>query len=139
VLDAPVEVTGRLTVRLFASSTAKDTDFTGKITDVYPDGRSMLVADGILRARFRQGFDREVLMQPGKTYEFAIDLQSTSLIFNRGHRIRVAISSSNAPRFDPNPNTGDPWRANDSKLPAEQTIRLGGKQASHVVLPVVGG
>ncbi|MBM3472007.1 MAG: CocE/NonD family hydrolase [Armatimonadetes bacterium] len=139
VLDAPVEVTGRLTVRLFASSTAKDTDFTGKITDVYPDGRSMLVADGILRARFRQGFDRDVLMQPGKTYEFAIDLQSTSLIFNRGHRIRVAISSSNAPRFDPNPNTGDPWRANDNKLPAEQTIRLGGKQASYIVLPVVGG
>jgi predicted acyl esterase len=138
-LQEPLEVTGQVTVRLFASSSAKDTDFTAKLTDVYPDGRSMLVADGILRARFREGFDREVLMEPGKVYRFDIDLQSTSLIFNRGHRIRVAISSSNAPRFEPNPNTGDPWRANDRTVVAEQTVWTGDGKPSCVVLPVVKG
>jgi predicted acyl esterase len=138
-LTEPLEVTGRLTVRLFAASSARDTDFTAKLTDVYPDGRSMLVADSVLRARFREGFDREVLLEPGRTYEFTIDLQSASLILNRGHRIRVAISSSNAPRFDPNPNTGDPWRANDRTVVAEQTLRLGGDHASCILLPVANG
>lgn len=136
-LAEPVEVTGRVTVRLFAYSTARDTDFTAKLTDVYPDGRSMLVADGILRARFRQGFTREVLMEPGRTYRFDIDLGSTSIVFNRGHQIRVAISSSNAPRYEPNPNTGDPWRANDRVQEARQTIRMGGDWASCVLLPVI--
>jgi len=136
-LAEALEATGRVTVRLFAASSAKDTDFTAKLTDVYPDGRSMLVADGVLRARFREGFDRETLLEPGRAYEFAIDLQSTSLIFNQGHRIRVAVSSSNAPRFDPNPNTGDPWRANDRTAVAEQTVKVGGDAASCIVLPVV--
>jgi len=137
VLPEPLEVTGHVTVRLFASSSARDTDFTAKLTDVYPDGRSMLLADGILRARFREGPDHEVLMEPGKTYEFNTDLQSTSIIFSQGHRLRVAVSSSNAPRFEPNPNTGDPWRANNNLVVARQSVKLGGQTASCIVLPVV--
>lgn len=136
-LDEPVEATGQVTVRLSASSSAKDTDFTAKLTDVYPDGRSMLIADSIIRARFRNGSDREALMQPGEVYEFAIDLGSTSMIFSRGHRIRLAISSSNSPRYEPNPNTGEAWRASSESQVADQTVYVGGDRASCVVLPVV--
>ncbi|MGQ9733087.1 MAG: CocE/NonD family hydrolase [Candidatus Zipacnadales bacterium] len=136
-LETPVEVTGRVRVRLFASSTAPDTDFTAKLTDVYSDGRSMLVADGILRARFRKGFTREIPLQPGQIYRFDIDLGSTSLIFNRGHRIRVAISSSNFPRYEPNPNTGEPWRSSNRMVIATQRVWLGGAHPSCLLLPIV--
>src|SRR5262249_24123432 len=98
VLAEPMEVTGRITAKLYVSSDRPDTDFTVKLTDVYPDGRSMLVTDGILRARFRKSFEEETFLEPGKVYELAIDLWSTSLVFNKGHKIRVAVSSSNAPR-----------------------------------------
>lgn len=138
-LAKPMEVTGRIAVRLFAASTARDTDWTAKLTDVYPDGRSMLIADGILRARFRNGFARERLMKPGVAYEFDLDIGSTSTVLNRGHRVRLAVSSSNAPRYEPNPNTGDRWRANDRVRTAQQTVRLGKAHASQLVLPVVGG
>ncbi len=107
VLAEPVEATGRITVKLWASSSCTDTDFTAKLTDVYPDGRSLLVLDGIVRARYRESLRRPKLIEPGKIYPFEIDLWSTSIIFNKGHRIRVAISSSNVQRFRPNPNTGD--------------------------------
>src|SRR5207248_8163352 len=101
-LAEPLEVTGRILATLYVSSDCPDTDFTVKLTDVYPDGRSMLVTDGIQRARFRQSLHHEKFLEPGKVYELDVDLWSTSLIFNRGHRLRVAVSSSNAPRFEPN-------------------------------------
>jgi hypothetical protein len=126
-------------VRLFAASTARDTDWTAKLTDVYPDGRSMLIADGILRARFRNGFGRERLLKPGVTCEFHIDLGSTSIVLDRGHRVRLAISCSNAPRYEPNPNTGARWRANDQVRTAQQTVRVGDGHASQVLLPVANG
>ncbi|HZY90316.1 MAG TPA: CocE/NonD family hydrolase [Gemmataceae bacterium] len=110
-LRAPVEVTGRLTAKLFVSSDCPDTDFTVKLCDVYPDGRSMLVADGVLRARYRESFERESFLGPGRVYELDVDLWSTALVFNKGHRVRVAVSSSNSPRFEANPNTGRPFRA----------------------------
>ncbi|MEW6356268.1 MAG: CocE/NonD family hydrolase [Planctomycetota bacterium] len=137
-LAEPVEVTGRVKVHLWASSSCKDTDFTAKLTDVYPDGRSMLVLDGIIRARHRNTVEKDELMEPGTVYEFEMDLWSTSIIFNKGHRIRVAVSSSNAPRFDPNPNTGDPFRANDKTVVAENTIYHDAERPSHILLPVVG-
>ncbi|MEP6708318.1 MAG: CocE/NonD family hydrolase, partial [Pyrinomonadaceae bacterium] len=102
VLPSPVEVTGRVTVELWAESDAPDTDFMAKLVDVYPDGTERLVLDSALRARFREGFDHEVLMKKGEVYKFKIDLWSTSLIFNQGHRIAIHVSSSNDPRFDPN-------------------------------------
>jgi putative CocE/NonD family hydrolase len=132
-LTEPLEVTGRITVRLTAATTARDTDFTAKLTDVYPDGRSMLVADGIVRTRFRQSLSEPTAVVPGEPYGYDIDLWSTSIVINRGHRIRVAISSSNAPRFEANANT---WPDADARpVVARQTIALGGPEASHIILP----
>jgi predicted acyl esterase len=135
-LKKPVEVTGRITAQLFIASDCPDTDFTVKLTDVYPDGRSMLVTDGILRARYRQGFEKEALLEAGQVYELTVDLWSTSIVFNQGHRIRVAVSSSNAPRFEPNPNTGRPFRADKETRPAKNTLHLSAGHPSRIVLPV---
>jgi hypothetical protein len=137
-LAEPIEVTGRITVRLYAATTANDTDFTAKLCDVYPDGRSMLITDGIVRARYRNSLSEPTPITPGQRYAYDIDLASTSIVFNTGHRIRVAISSSNAPRFEPNPNT---WPDQDTVGPkvARQTIALGGTEASHILLPEVPG
>jgi len=137
VLSEPIEVTGRVKVRLWASSSARDTDFTAKLTDVYPDGRSIIVVDGIIRARHRNSLEREELLTPGEIYEFEIDLWSTSIVFNKGHRIRVAISSSNYPRFDPNPNTGEPFRASERTVIATNTIYHDRAHPSHILLPIV--
>jgi len=135
-LKRPLETTGRIKVILWASSSAPDTDFTAKLTDVYPDGRSMLVLDGIIRARYRNGFEKSKLMKPGTIYKFEIDLWSTSIIFNRGHRIRVAISSSNSPRFEPNPNTGEHSGDGKETAVARNTIYLDSTRPSHILLPI---
>src|SRR6202030_2854610 len=121
-LKEPVEVTGRITAKLFVSSDCPDTDFTVKLCDVYPDGRSMLVTDGILRARYHKSFEKEALLEPGHVYELNVDLWSTSLVFNKGHRIRVAVSSSNSPRFEANPNTGRLPRADKEQRVATNTV-----------------
>lgn len=136
-LKEPVEITGRVKVKLWASSTAADTDFTAKLCDVYPDGRSMIVLDGIIRARHRNTMEKSELMEPGKIYEFEIDLWSTSLVFSPGHHIRIAISSSNSPRFEPNPNTPKPSGTNDQAKVATNTIYLDATRPSHILLPVV--
>lgn len=136
-LKKPVEITGPVKVRLWASSKAKDTDFTAKLCDVYPDGRSIIVLDGIIRARHRNSIEKSELIEPGKIYEFEIDLWSTSLLFSPGHRIRVAISSSNSPRFEPNPNTGKPSGMDGQTKVATNTIYLDAKHPSHILLPVV--
>jgi uncharacterized protein len=135
-LAEPIEVTGRLLAKLYVSSDQPDTDFTVKLCDVYPDGRSMLVTDGILRARYRESFEREDFLEPGKVYELTVDLWSTSLVFNRGHKIRVAVSSSNAPRFAPNPNTGGPTDPPGEKRIATNTLHLSQEHSSCLVLPV---
>jgi predicted acyl esterase len=135
-LKEPIEVTGRLTAKLFVSSDCPDTDFTVKLCDVYPDGRSMLVTDGILRARFHKSFEKESFLEPGGVYELNVDLWSTSLVFNKGHRIRVAVSSSNSPRFEANPNTGKAFRADKETRVANNTLHLSLKYPSHIVLPV---
>ena len=137
VLDAPVEVTGKVEVELWAESDCPDTDWTAKLVDVYPDGTERLVLDSALRARFREGFDHEVLMKKGEVYKFKIDLWSTSLIFNKGHRIAIHISSSNDPRFDPNPNTGKPMRADGETRVATNTIHHSRVYPSRILLPVV--
>jgi predicted acyl esterase len=139
VLKEPVEVTGRLTAKLYISSDCPDTDFTVKLTDVYPDGRSMLVTDGILRARYRESFEKEAFLKQGEVYEVKVDLWSTSLIFNKGHRIRIAVSSSNSPRFEANPNTGKPFRADKETRVAKNTIHLSAKHPSSILLPILNG
>jgi predicted acyl esterase len=135
-LKEPIEVTGRITAKLFISSDCRDTDFTVKLTDVYPDGRSMLVTDGILRARYRQGFEKEALLEPGQVYELTVDLWSTSIVFNSGHRIRVAVSSSNSPRFEPNPNTGHAFRTDQETRAAKNTVHLSAGHPSSILLPL---
>jgi predicted acyl esterase len=106
-LAAPVEWTGKVRADLYVSSSARDTDFIVRVSDVYPDGRSMLLMDYVRRARYRDGYDKEVMMEPGQVYRVAFDLGWTSVIFNRGHRIRITVASTGAPFYEPNPNTGE--------------------------------
>jgi hypothetical protein len=131
----PLEITGRLQVELYASSSAVDTDWTAKLCDVYPDGRSMLVCDGILRARARDSASSPTLMIPGTIYRFVIDLWSTSLNFNTGHRIRLSISSSNSTRFEANRNNGGRVRSGNFVV-ARNTVYHDTFRPSALILPV---
>ena len=136
VLAEPVEVTGRIKAVLYVSTSGKDTDFAAKLTDVYPDGRSMLLCDGIRKLSLREDFSQPQEVVPGARYRVEVDLSSTSIAFNTGHRIRLAVSSSNSPQFEPNPNTGNPdWTSTETVI-AEQTVYVGGDQGSHLLLPI---
>ena len=136
-LQREVEVTGPITVTLWAATTAQDTDFTAKLVDVCEDGCARNLTDGILRARYRESMASPKLVEPGRAYRYDIDLWSTSNVFKAGHRIRVEISSSNFPRFDRNPNTGN-LVAEDAVLkPALQTVIHNAEHPSHVTLPIV--
>ena len=136
-LDQGIEVTGPLEVVLYVSSSARDTDFTAKLVDVYPDGRAFNVQEGILRARYREGFDKKVWMEPDEVYEVRIDLQATSNYFASGHRIRLEVSSSNFPRFDRNLNTGGNNYDETEWQVAKNAIHHRAGSASHIVLPVI--
>jgi putative CocE/NonD family hydrolase len=142
-LNNDIEVTGRLIVKLWASSNSRDTDFTAKLVDVYPpnadfpNGVDLNIADSIVRARYHNGFARAELLTPGQPYEFTVEMYPTSLVFKRGHRIRLDISSSNFPRFDVNPNTGEPLNDNRRWQIAENTIYLDAKHPSEIILPVI--
>jgi putative CocE/NonD family hydrolase len=142
-LAEDVEVTGEIEVKLWGASSAVDTDFTAKLIDVYPanpdfpGGFDLNIGDGILRARFRESLKKEVLMQPGTIYPLTIKLYPTSNIFKRGHRIRVDVSSSNFPRFDVNPNTGEPLNNHRRRIVATNTIYHDAGHPSHILLPIV--
>jgi predicted acyl esterase len=142
-LTEPVEVTGPMRVHLWVSSSAVDTDFTAKVVDVhpanedYPEGFDMLINDSVIRCRYREGFDREVLMTPGEIYPVAIELPPTSNLFDVGHRIRVDVSSSNWPRLDVNPNTGEPIGRHTHQVVAQQAVYADADHPSHIVLPVI--
>jgi len=135
-LDEDLEVTGPVIAKLFISSTAVDTDFVVRLTDVFPDGRSMLVCDGIQRARYRESNYRPSLLDPGKVYELAVDLWATSHLFRRGHRLRAVVNSSNFPRFDVNPGTGESGATATATVIAENVVYLDCARPSHFVLPV---
>jgi putative CocE/NonD family hydrolase len=135
-LDADLEVTGPVVARLFVSSTAVDTDFVVRLTDVHPDGRSMLVCDGIQRARYRESNYQPSLLEPRRIYELTVDLWATSHLFRRGHRLRAVVSSSNFPRFDVNPGTGESAAVSGAGLIAENSVHLDREHPSHLVLPV---
>jgi len=138
-LASPLAVTGPLVATLFVGSSANDTDFTVKLTDVYPDGKSLLIQDGIVRMRWRNDASSPVAMEPGKVYEAEVTLWNTSFVWNKGHKIRVAISSSNYPRFSANPNTGVGLIKEEHVAPisAQNTVYFGAGQASRITLPVV--
>jgi putative CocE/NonD family hydrolase len=135
-LAKEVEVTGPIVLKLFASSSAPDTDFTGKLIDVYPDGRAINLCEGILRARYRESQRETDLLEPGTIYEFPIDLMVTANVFQVGHRIRLEVSSSNFPQFDRNPNTGHAFGMDAKLLTAKQTIYHCKAYPSHLILPV---
>jgi hypothetical protein len=132
-----IELTGPIQAVLYVSSSAKDTDFTAKLVDVYPDGRAFNLQDGILRARYRDGFDHAVWMKPGEAYRLQIDLHSTSNYFPAGHRIRLEISSSNFPRLDRNLNTGGRNYDEARWVIAENEIHHAAGRESYVLLPVI--
>jgi len=136
-LDDDLEVTGPVELVLYAESTALDTDFTVRLVDVEPDGQALFVTEGILRARYRHGLDRTELLAPGVVEELRIALYPTSIVFRRGHRIRVDISSSNFPRFSRNLNTGEDVGTGTRMQVATQTVLHTQHYPSHIVLPVV--
>ena len=136
-LETPIEVTGFVKMVLFAASDAPDTDFVARLCDVYPDGRSMVISDGIVRARFREGLDKEVRMQPGTVYELPIEMGVTSNVFLPGHRIRLEVTSSCFPRFARNLNTGEPAATGTRWQLARQTVHHSRQYPSRLVLPVV--
>jgi putative CocE/NonD family hydrolase len=137
-LDSDMEVTGRVRAVLFGMSSAPDTDWVVRLSDVSPDGVSRPVAEGILRARFRDSQTAPSLLEPGRVYEFTVDLWSTSNVFLAGHRIRVAVTSSCFPRWDRNLNTGGPFGLEPVGRPAINTVFRDRFRPSHIVLPVRG-
>ena len=136
-LDQDVEVTGPITLTLFASSNAPDTDFTGTLVDVHPDGRAISLCEGLMRARYRESVEEPTLITPGEVYEFKVDMWETSNLFKAGHRIRLDISSSNFPRFDRNMNTGARPGFDTEMKVADQTIYHDAQRPSRLTLPVI--
>jgi len=138
-LKEDLEVTGQIKVHLWAISSAPDTDFVARLVDVHPDGYAQNLTDGIIRARYRKatlGEDAS-LIEPGRAYEYEIDLWATSNVFRAGHRIRVDVTSSNFPRWDRNPNTGHELGVDSELAVAHQTILHDREHPSSMVLPIV--
>jgi uncharacterized protein len=139
VLRDPVEWTGEVTAEIFVSSTARDTDFILRVSDVYPDGRSMLLMDYPMRARYREGFDRQKLLVPGEPAKLAWHIGFTSIVFNKGHRIRVTIASTGAPLYEPNNQTGGRQTMDWMKTTqaAINTVWHDRGHASRIIAPVM--
>jgi putative CocE/NonD family hydrolase len=137
ILSEDVEITGPVSLVLYAASTGTDTDFTARLTDVYPDGRSIHVSSGVVRARFRDSLIEPSLIEPGRVYRYKIELGATSNLFRKGHRIRLQISSSDFPRHDRNLNTGGKIGLTADASPATQSILRNEEYPSHLVMPVI--
>ena len=136
-MKTDLEITGPIALELFAASSALDTDFTAALVDVYPDGYSLLIQEGILRASFRDKNAEPSPIDPGEVYQFNIDLWATSYTLPAGHRIRLEISSSNFPRFSRNLNNGEPFGMSDRIEVAKQTIHHSAQYPSRLLLPVM--
>jgi putative CocE/NonD family hydrolase len=137
IFDQAMDIVGPVVLRLYAASSAKDTDFVAKLIDVFPDGRSMLVCDGCRRARFRRGFDKEVFLKPGEVEEYEINLAHTAWRVKPGHRLRVHVTSSNFPHLDRNMNTGHAIGDDAQGIIAEQTIFHDGRRPSRLELCIL--
>ena len=131
------EVTGPVSLELFAQSSAVDTDFEAKLVDVGPDGFAQNLTEGIIRARYRNSQEKPELMNPGQIYKFMIDLWSTSNVFLKGHALRLEISSSNFPRFDRNMNTGEVQAWAQKYVSATNVVYHDAEHPSALVVPVV--
>ena len=133
-LERDIEASGPARATLFVSSSAPDTDWVVRLSDVSPDGVARPVAEGILRARYRESPAVQRMMEPGEVYEVQVDLWSTSNLFRGGHRIRILVTSSWFPRWDRNLNTGGPFATEAEGVPAENTIYCGSRWPSHITL-----
>jgi hypothetical protein len=133
----PLTVVGHVRAVLHASSSAADTDFAARLVDVWPDGRALILTEGIVRARYRRGFEREEMLEPGKVYAFTVEVGALAHTFLPGHRVQLDVSSSNFPRFDRNLNTGEPLATGARTEIAHQSVHHDRKHPSHLVLPVV--
>jgi putative CocE/NonD family hydrolase len=136
-LEQEIEVTGPVELCLYAATSARDTDFSAALVDVHPDGRALIVVEGIVRARYRDSLEEPTLIEPGAVCRYRIDLWETSHVFKVGHRLRLEISSSNFPRFDRNLNTGGPIGFEDRYENARQTIFHDAEHPSHLLLPII--
>lgn len=136
-LAEDVEVTGPVRVSLWAASSAVDTDFTAKLVDVWPDGRAYNLIEGIVRARYRESASEAAFIEPGRVYAYNIDLGATGNVFKLGHRIRVEISSSSFPKWDPNLNTGHPIGMDTTVHVAHQTVYHDAEHPSYILLPTI--
>jgi putative CocE/NonD family hydrolase len=136
-LERDIEVTGPITVTLWAATSATDTDFTAKLVDVCADGCARNLTEGIIRARYRESTSAPSPVEPGEVYRYTIDLWATSNVFKQGHQIRVEVSSSNFPRFDRNTNTGNTIAEDAGFQPAMQTILHNAQYPSHITLSIV--
>lgn len=136
-LSEGVEVTGPIELVLYVSSSARDTDFVAKLVDVYPDGQAFNVQEGILRARYREGYDQKLWMEENGVYELRIDLQATANYFGEGHRIRLEVTSSSFPRWERNLNTGGNNYDESEWVVAENTVHHSSEYPSHIVLPII--
>jgi putative CocE/NonD family hydrolase len=137
VLRSDLAIAGPATAVLYASSSALDTDWVVRLCDVWPDGRSLSVCDGILRARYRDSLSQPALLTPGSIYRFEVDLWSTAQVFKAGHRLRVHVTSSDFPRYDRNLNTGGPFGVESRSEVAVNTIFHDPARPSHLRLPVL--
>ncbi len=137
VVDEPLEVTGPVTATIWFSSSAPDTDVTARLVDVHPDGRAINLCEGVLRTRYRESFERPVMLTPGEPAAIPIDLGVTSNVFLAGHRVRLDISSSNFPRIDRNLNTGGPIGFESEWRVADQRIHHSADRPSRIRLPVI--
>ncbi len=139
VLTQPVEWTGKVQADLWITSDAKDTDVIVRVSDVYPDGRSILIMDYVRRARYREGYDRELLLTPGKAANIRFDVGWLSQIFNAGHRIRITVASTGAPFYESNPNTGEPLTIDFPKnaVVAKNGLQVNQRLTSRIIAPVI--
>ena len=137
-----LEVTGPVTLEIYAKSSAVDTDFMGKLVDVWPNGFAQNIAEGIIRARYRDSREKPEMMTPGQVYKFTVDLWATSNVFKKGHVLRLEVSSSNFPRFDRNLNTGATRYIKtddgpDQFVTATNVVLHDAEHPSAVILPIV--
>jgi putative CocE/NonD family hydrolase len=140
VLDRPLTIMGRVRVELHAATDGRDTDFTARLIDVAPDGKAVKLgpmSTGIIRARYRLGYEQERLLTPGQVERYSVDLHDIGHTFLAGHRIRLDVSSSAYPSVAPNPNTGNPVATDTESRVARQQVHHRGEAASRVVMPVV--
>jgi putative CocE/NonD family hydrolase len=136
-LGVDLEITGPVTLQLYAATTAPDTDFVAKLVDVHPDGAAYNVAEGVIRARYRAGLLTPQPVAPGEVIAYQIDLANVSMVFRAGHRLRLDITSSNFPRIDRNMNTGNRLGEDTEGIPAVQTVHHDATCASYLLLPVI--